>query len=349
MNQLQSYKRIDTLDYLRGFALVGIVLMNIIALLTIGDPIANTKDASYQRFLFLFVEGRFFTIFSFLFGVGFYLFMTRANAKGNNGYILFLRRILALFAIGYVHGIFLGGEVLREYAIYGFILLLFFKVKKQVNLLIGVVGLMVACFFAIKALITLPLMLIGLAAGQYRFFEHLSEKIKQIAMFTGIMLLISIADILYQYSQVPASPFPPMVLGGTGDPTIEQANYFLQIGIMIGPVISSVYVGVMILLLQCKFAQILLLPLKTYGRMALTNYLGQTFLLLAIGHLCNLLEHITYIQSFLLCVVIYIIQILFSMIWIRFFTMGPMEWGCRVVTYWKVPHLRKNRSLHRVS
>ncbi|PPA84229.1 hypothetical protein C4A76_17910 [Brevibacillus laterosporus] len=213
--------------------------------------------------------------------------------------------------------------------------------SKLYSLIIGIVGLMVACFFAIKALITLPLMLIGLAAGQYRFFEHISEKSKQIAMFTGIMLFISIAGILYQYSQVPASPFPPMVLGGTGDPTIEQANYFLQIGIMIGPVISSVYVGIMILLLQCKFAQILLLPLKTYGRMALTNYLGQTFLLLAIAHLCNLFEHITYIQSFLLCVVIYVIQILFSMIWMRFFTMGPIEWGWRVVTYWKVPIFEK--------
>ncbi|WPS86997.1 DUF418 domain-containing protein [Brevibacillus halotolerans] len=349
MKQLQSYKRIDTLDYVRGFALVGILLINIIAVLTIGDPIANTKDASYQRFLFLFVEGRFFTIFSFLFGVGFYLFMTRANAKGNNGYLLFFRRLLALFAIGYVHGLFLGGEVLREYAIYGFILLLCFKVKKQINIVIGLIGLAISCFFAIKALITLPLMLLGLAAGQYRFFERLTEKTKQIAIGTGILLLISIAGILYQYSQVPALPFPPIILGGTGDPDIEQTNHFLQIGIMIGPIISSVYVGVLILSLQSKFAQVLLHPLKLYGRMALTNYLGQTFILLAIGHLCHLFAQITYIQTLYLCVLVYVIQIFFSVIWMNFFTMGPMEWVWRIVTYWQVPQLRKNKKSYHVS
>lgn len=61
-------KRIDELDYIRGFALLGIILVNILALLNIKIPDPNTVDASYQRFLYLFVEGRFFSIFSFLFG-----------------------------------------------------------------------------------------------------------------------------------------------------------------------------------------------------------------------------------------------------------------------------------------
>ncbi|MFB0832645.1 DUF418 domain-containing protein [Brevibacillus laterosporus] len=341
MNQLQSYKRIDTLDYLRGFALLGIVLMNIIAILDIGIPKMNTGDASYQSFLFLFVESKFITIFSFLFGVGFYLFITKANAKGNNGYILFLRRILALFGIGCIHGIFLNGEVLKEYAIFGIILLLFYKMKKQVNLIIGIVGLIIACTFSIKELVTLPLMLIGLAAGQYRIFENISERRKQVTIFTVIMLLLGMAGVLYQYTQVPSSPFAPIVVSGIDDPETEQVNHFLSIGIMIGPIISSVYVGVLILFLQSRFAQTLLHPLKFYGRMALTNYLGQTFILLAIGHIFHLFNQITYLQSLLLCVVIYVIQILFSVMWMRFFTMGPMEWAWRVITYWKVPPLLK--------
>ena len=75
-------KRIDELDYIRGFALLGIILVNILALLNIKIPDPSTVDASYQRFLYLFVEGRFFSIFSFLFGVGFYIFISRAIAKG---------------------------------------------------------------------------------------------------------------------------------------------------------------------------------------------------------------------------------------------------------------------------
>ena len=90
-------KRIDELDYIRGFALLGIILVNILALLNIKIPDPNTVDASYQRFLYLFVEGRFFSIFSFLFGVGFYIFISRAIAKGKNGYVL--RRLVALFIL----------------------------------------------------------------------------------------------------------------------------------------------------------------------------------------------------------------------------------------------------------
>ena len=57
-------KRIDELDYIRGFALLGIILVNILAILSIGTPKPNTMDASYQRFLYLFVEGRFLPIWS---------------------------------------------------------------------------------------------------------------------------------------------------------------------------------------------------------------------------------------------------------------------------------------------
>ena len=82
MGNNMTNKRIDELDYIRGFALLGIILVNILALLNIKIPDPNTVDASYQRFLYLFVEGRFFSIFSFLFGVGFYIFISRAIAKG---------------------------------------------------------------------------------------------------------------------------------------------------------------------------------------------------------------------------------------------------------------------------
>ena len=82
MNPVAVAKRIDVLDYLRGFALLGIILVNILPLLAVKLPSQGSADASYQRFLFLFVEGRFYTLFSFLFGVGFYLFISRANAKG---------------------------------------------------------------------------------------------------------------------------------------------------------------------------------------------------------------------------------------------------------------------------
>jgi len=344
MKQLQSYSRIDILDYLRGFALLGIVLMNILPLLSMKNPAVGTLDFSYQRFLFLFIEGKFYTIFSFLFGVGFYLFMTRATTKGMNGYLLWSRRMFVLFCMGYIHGHFQGGEVLGEYAILGMFLLLFYKMKKSSILIIGIGTLALASFLVLgaKPLLTLPLMLMGLAAGQYCIFERISEYRKQIAIFTSIMLFVSLIGVVYQYTKVPSIPLPMIALYGTGDSNIEQANQFINLGIMLGPIISSVYVGGIVLLLRFKCVQTLLLPLKLYGRMALTNYLGQTFLILISGHIFHLFENITYVQSFCLCIFIYIVQIIFSVIWMRFFVMGPLEWLWRLITYWKVPQIRKN-------
>ncbi|MBW3496593.1 DUF418 domain-containing protein [Bacillus sp. FDAARGOS_1420] len=341
MKQIQGYNRIDTLDYLRGFALLGIVLMNIIPLLSVKVPITNTLDFSYQKFLFLFIEGKFYTIFSFLFGVGFYLFMTRATNKGMNGYLLWSRRMLVLFCMGYIHGYFQGGEVLREYAILGMFLMLFYKMKKNIVLIIGIGTLASFSVLGAKPVLTLPLMLTGFAAGQYHIFEKISRYRKNIIIFTCIMFVISLIGMMYQYTKIPSSPFPPIVIGGTGDPNIEQANQFISIGIMLGPIISGFYIGGIILLLQFKCMQTLLLPLKLYGRMALTNYLGQTFLILISGYTFHLFKNITYIQSFCLCIFIYIVQIIFSVIWLRFFVMGPLEWLWRLLTYWTVPQIRK--------
>lgn len=69
MQPTDNNKRIDTLDYLRGFALLGIILVNIPALMWIAPP-QLASDIAYSQFLTLFIEGKFFIIFSFLFGIG---------------------------------------------------------------------------------------------------------------------------------------------------------------------------------------------------------------------------------------------------------------------------------------
>ncbi|MEN1937566.1 DUF418 domain-containing protein [Paenibacillus sp. 102] len=334
-------KRIDELDYIRGFALLGIILVNILALLNIKTPDPDTIDASYQRFLYLFVEGRFFSIFSFLFGVGFYIFITRAIAKGKNGYVLFLRRLVALFVFGVIHQMFQPGEALAIYAVCGLITLPFYKVNKRINLVIDLILTIVIGIFGGKTLLPIPLILLGLAAGQYRVFENIKEKTTQVAIFTAVMFILSVIGLWYQYQQVPALPFDNMILGGVDDPNIEQASKFMLVGIAVGPIVSAFYVGLLILLLQTKVVQALLAPLKYYGRMALTNYVGQTAMILLAGSVFNFTGNLTYIQTLYVCIVIYAIQIVFSVIWMKFFKMGPFEWIWRVITYWAVTPLKK--------
>ena len=330
---MDLYKRIDALDYLRGFALMGIVLVNVGPLLSVLPPAAHSPDVSYWRFLYVFVEGRFYTIFTFLFGVGFYIFITRANARGKNGYVLFLRRIAALFVIGLVHVQFHPGEALTVYSISGLMILPFYKANKIVNLVFGLMMLLILAIFSFKIFMVIPLMLLGIAAGQFKLFESLPQK--KIAVFTGIMLALSIAGLIYQYQ------YAPMSLDFKSDENYLNAQHFFSIGIAIGPIISAFYVVFLLLLLQRPLFQKILTPLKSYGRMALTNYVFQTIFILLAGNLFDLAGNITYLQTLCLCMVIYMIQLIFSSIWLHHFRFGPLEWAWRMATYWEIPPMRK--------
>ncbi|PGD41550.1 hypothetical protein COM36_33275, partial [Bacillus toyonensis] len=87
-----------------------------------------------------------------------------------------------------------------------------YKAKKEVNLVIGLILTIAFSIMAFKELLPLGLILLGLAAGQYKVFENLSAKIKQVAIFTGIMFVLSVAALWYQYGHVPAEPFVNMII-----------------------------------------------------------------------------------------------------------------------------------------
>ncbi|ULT57479.1 DUF418 domain-containing protein [Neobacillus drentensis] len=336
MSAIGENERIDVLDYLRGFALLGIILVNIGTLLAANPPAAGTADAAYWKFLYLFIEGRFYTIFTFLFGVGFYLFIHRANTKGKKGQVLFVRRMMALLLFGFVHMQFHPGEALTLYAIAGLILLPFYKVTRSVNLLFGIVMLVVLGLFAAKIFMIIPFILLGIAAGQYQVFERITHHLKATAVFTVIMLGLALGGLIFQ------SQSAPNFIGSAWDEAISgPLHHFLSIGITIGPVVSAFYVGCIILLIQLPFFRKLLTPLKYYGRMAFTNYLVQTVLILAAGKMLHLQSHINYFQTFYICLAIYVIQLSYSTLWFRYFKFGPFEWVWRALTYLELPPMRK--------
>ncbi|UPW81432.1 DUF418 domain-containing protein [Lysinibacillus sp. Ag94] len=341
MQPIELNKRIDTLDYLRGFALLGIILVNIPALLWIKTP-DTSIDIAYNRFLILFVEGKFFSIFSFLFGVGFYIFISRAMAKNNNAYLLFIRRIIILLLIGLVHFYFQPGEALTVYAIFGLIALPFYKVRKEINITLGLILLAITAYYGIKIAMPFPLILLGLAAGQYRIFEKIHDNRKSILTFTVIMFMISIGGLLYQWHYVPEAMVNIDNMT-TDEMTEHMTNIekFSLIGLQFSPFVSAFYVGLLMLLLKLPLCQALLSPLKDYGQMALTNYLGQTALILLIGNTFDLIGNIRFIQSLWICISIYMFQLLFSKIWLKYFKFGPLEWLWRMGTYWTVPSLLK--------
>jgi uncharacterized protein len=118
-------QRIEALDVVRGFALLGIFLMNIewfnrpIAAINEGMPRGLTGlDWLASWFIAYFVQGKFWTIFSLLFGMGFAVMLVRAERAGREFTRVYLRRILALAVFGAVHFIYLWeGDILFSYAV----------------------------------------------------------------------------------------------------------------------------------------------------------------------------------------------------------------------------------------
>ncbi|WP_042357346.1 DUF418 domain-containing protein [Bacillus rubiinfantis] len=330
---MEITKRIDLLDYLRGFALMGILLVNIGPLLEINSLPVNSADAVYWQLLNLLVEGRFYTIFTFLFGIGFYIFMNRAQARGKNGYALYLRRLALLFTFGLLHVQFHPGEALTVYAISGLLILPFYKANKLFNLICATLMLIGLAIFSFKLLMVVPLMILGIAAAQYGFLTNTSPK--KMITFTLIMFVFSGMGLLLQAHY---APFAVSIGNQKSNPASQQ---FYHIGIAIGPIISAFYVGMAVLLLQQKYVRKLLLPLKSYGRMALTNYVGQTFLIHLFGYILQFYSDITLIETLYICLVIYIIQLTISTVWMKYFHFGPLEWVWRMGTYGKIPPMRR--------
>jgi uncharacterized protein len=135
-------ERAQVIDVLRGFALLGILLMNIegfvgplMRALTGLDTTLSGADLVVDGLIYILVQGKFYTLFSLLFGAGFAMILQRAEQRGSAGGWLFFRRSLVLLGIGLLHFIFLwSGDILTFYALIAFVLLLFFRRTPQSRL-----------------------------------------------------------------------------------------------------------------------------------------------------------------------------------------------------------------------
>ncbi|WP_147804876.1 DUF418 domain-containing protein [Alkalicoccus halolimnae] len=130
-------ERILTIDIIRGFALLGIILAN---MAYFKSPVLQKTGLLYETaplpdqaldifavvFTDTFVLGKFYPMFSLLFGLGFYLFYERLIQKDLDGKQFYKRRLVFLLVIGFIHLVFIwSGDILVTYALGGFLLLLF--------------------------------------------------------------------------------------------------------------------------------------------------------------------------------------------------------------------------------
>jgi uncharacterized protein len=154
---VQPEERIVVLDVLRGFALLGILTVNLPGAASSGyawaaglEPFPAWWDQAAEWIVNTFFAGKFNSIFSFLFGLGFTIQLMRAADRGVQVTSVYLRRMSILFAIGVAHALLIwNGDVLHMYALLGLVLLALRRVSDK----------------TVSALIVVALLLPGIRSG----------------------------------------------------------------------------------------------------------------------------------------------------------------------------------------
>ena len=145
---ISQSERSDILDILRGIALLGICLANypVISLYIFQPPelLMNMPTAGIDKWLayfhFAFVDGKFYSLFSLLFGIGFSIILTRNEIAGRSALPVFYRRLFILSLIGLSHALLIWeGDILLLYALLGMLLPFFRKCSDRTLLVTWVI------------------------------------------------------------------------------------------------------------------------------------------------------------------------------------------------------------------
>lgn len=355
---IQLKERIYILDILRGFAVFGILAVNIMAFSLpnhdFSQMVINSASPKWYDQLALwfneyFTEGKFYIIFSFLFGLGFSVQLSRAKAKGSDILSFYPRRLLILLGFGILHSLFWWGDVLRIYALLGFVLLAFRNLSNQWLLVLtalcfafsGIVaafpnafgdgigtpsdGILKSILFGLTHMgpFVMGMFFLGRIAGQLNVFENLPQYKKLFPKIIIIGLIISVG------LRVVATVFTTKP-GGMETLLKELSDMAL----------SAVYVSTLCLIsLNANYAKHLN-PLSYVGRMALTNYIVQTIICVSFFRFFDLEGKVNAGLLLLMTIVIYGLQLLYSRWWLDRYKYGPLEWLWRSLTYGKMQSFR---------
>ncbi|UQA57509.1 DUF418 domain-containing protein [Polyangium aurulentum] len=191
-------ERVVLLDTLRGFALCGVFMANVYlwfsgrmfqsrAELQASHENAAWFDAAINYAFGPLLGGRFITIFSFLFGLGFAVQLARAEERGASVVPVYTRRLLVMLGLGLAHLFLLfQGDIVSTYALLGFTLLLFYK-RSDRTLLVGAGLLLFLSPLVIDVARNLPRWLHGPGAAEAdkaSFEHHLALSAQVLEAFT---------------------------------------------------------------------------------------------------------------------------------------------------------------------
>lgn len=120
--------RIHAVDALRGFAVMGIILLhniehfNFYSFPPKADGWLGSLDTQIWDFLFFTFSGKTYAIFALLFGLTFQIMNEKAASRGEDFKNRYMLRLVALLGFGFINALFFPGEILVLYALLGFVL-----------------------------------------------------------------------------------------------------------------------------------------------------------------------------------------------------------------------------------
>lgn len=406
MAPVKTSERYVILDALRGFAILGICAANYpeFSLYTFqGKEITDAMptagiDRVLRFMLYFLVDGKFYTLFSLLFGIGFSIIISNAARKGVNGFHIFYRRMALLTFIGFLHLMFIwSGDILMLYALLGMCLPLLRNVSDRgllrtaafflllpiaVDAMTQVLGVSLSApavreqwrycdrygiteenfgywlrdatsygdmfkFLIQGAWVRVQefvdgnryfkvfgLFVLGFYIGRNRMYADLAARKPLLRHVTTIGLAAGLPlSLLYAWSCMNGHP-----LGNA----VHTAIYTVSVY----PLGLAYMCGMCLMYLRHKDLAVWR-RLAYPGRMALTNYIGQSVIgaLLFYGIGLGLGASFGLVQTELVVAGVYLFQMAFSRVWLRFFRFGPLEWIWRMLTYGRWFDIRNDSSV----
>src|SRR5699024_1447808 len=311
-----------SIDVIRGVAIAGILLINIRYFLSQAgqseDPVGT--DAVIWQLVDDVALGKFHFVFAFLFGTSVHIFLTRLRAKGRSTWV-YVRRMLILIIAGVINSALGGIDMLASYGILALVLLPLSLLPRWSFVTLGAVTAIVPDVLALLSFArTLGHMVLGFWLAGLGLFSSPPR-----AYVSGVFVLGLIGSV------------PLWIWTGSAGVGSSDAH---EIAFRTALVPGFMYVTGLILLLRTRLGTTCLSFLRLYGRMAFSNYLGQTVIcVLALPPLTSA-GHVSAPGGLGIWAVIIIVQFALSTVWLHFFRYGPLEWLWRCGTYWELTPLR---------
>ncbi len=369
--------RITSLDLIRGVAVLGILLMNVVHFGFGRVPYLNLSAGGSESWLDwvvgiggeIFVDQKFMGVFSLLFGAGILLFIERAEAKGGRPVRLNLWRNALLLGIGILHSLLWEGDVLIVYAVSALFLIALRRLPGP-----WLIGVGASVF-----LLSVPVLLVNQAVtnatdialsgvwtpsrGDEIDAAGLNGAVLGLSLFgyflrgLGVILMgAGLYRLGFMQGDWSARTYrvvagvglgvglPLAALGALitalGDYSRDVA-FIGQVPNTLGTIPASLGYMSLIVLWNRGLDSALKQRFRAVGRMALTNYLTQTVLGVLI--LTLLLSDLSVNRAGLLLFVlaVWALQLWWSQAWMQRFRFGPAEWLWRVATYRRDQPLRR--------